>query len=434
MAYTTPVEVDGSVDMFATSMSAQRNLVKLSNDTLVCVYVNYEWDLGYATSEDDGRTWTIGHIMDLEPYFNFGIASIASDSYDMVWCVYEYYDEGDDKNMILVTAYLEGEWSPPFPVDLPGDDEDQFCPFVAINSTNEIFITWTESNDTDSWIELLNFSVEQFPFDFPEPSIVNITEEPSEEFDPVLAFDGNDTVHITYNYYNDTSNVTIKYVNRTVGSDEFSPVINLSMDPGYDNMYPSICVNDTGIVFIAFTYGNMSDDYKAGLFYGNPPTHNLSISDEVEYVCDIWEVSVGWYGDELHLLHDDYIAMMIDHVHGTPEGGWNLTISISSGTPSHDDSFHMSPSLRWAYYFEPKDTIDYVFYDYNGFLMGGDNEIFWLYYQDITGTDPEVPPTILDQISSLTQTVVSIFSLILVVVILRGLVISMNRSFRGFPN
>lgn len=423
--YTTPVQIDGgALDMFliSTAMSAQRNLVRLSNDTLLCVYLDEGWELSYATSEDDGVSWTTHDMIGYDPAENIGILSIARDSTDIVWCAYEYYDGEEDNEMILFTAYWEGGWSFPFYVDIPGPDENQYNPFVAVNSTDEIFIVWAEDNGTDSYIELLNFSIEQLPFDMPEPSVVNVTEEESEEFKPVLAFDGNDTVHIAYNYENDTSNSTIKYTNRTVGSDEFAPVVNISMGDEYDNLFPSICVDDDGTVYVAFVYGNMTEEFGVGLFYGDPPTNSLDIAGELDYRSDSFDLSTAWHDDELHILHDDYYTYMIAHVHGVPGGEWNLTTSITA--PNVGENYHIFPSLRWAYYHEPSDDLDYVFTE-----MYEPGEGFGIFYQDITGVDPVVPEDIMDQISTLTQTVMSIFMLVVVLIVVKGVVMSMKRTF-----
>jgi hypothetical protein len=239
-------------------------------------------------------------------------------------------------------------------------------------------------------------------------------------------------LHVAYNYDNETARPFVKYASRAAGELEFSPAINLSAGPDYSNLYPSMCTNDTGTVFVVVTYGNFTVEYRIALFYGDPPTHRVNISDEVDCVCDLWEVSVGWYDDGLlHMVHDDYETLLIDHVYGTPEVGWTVEQSISIGAPAHG-GFHISPSLRWAYYFEPGDVVDYVFTDYAGELVDGEYEIFWLYYQDIGDADPPdgTMDALIEQIEGLTSVVVSAFSLLLVVVILRGVVKNVGRTGR----
>jgi hypothetical protein len=194
------------------------------------------------------------------------------------------------------------------------------------------------------------------------------------------------------------------------------------MGDEYDNMFPSICVDDEGTVYVAFIYGNMSVDYGVGLFYGDPPTNSLDIAGELEYRSYSFDLSVAWHEDELHILHDDSITHMIAHVHGVPGGEWNLTTSISA--PGGDENYHIFPSLRWAYHHEPKYNLDYVFTE-----ISEPGENFGIFYQNISGTDPDVPDDIADEISSLTRMVTSLFPLIIVMMTVRWIVLSMKRSF-----
>ncbi len=276
-----------------TQYNSQRKLVRTSDNYLHRVYTKYDgsnYRVYYAKSTDGGSTWAESVLTDAG--VNNTHPSIATDSEDNLWVVYEKYNEG-----IKYKKYNGLSWENE--QDISSDSGH--VPAIAVDSNDNIHVVWHTGTgkicyrtyNGTAWSSIQNLRESNYP-----------------QY-PSIAIDTNNYIHVVWQELNMTTN-TYNIKHRMYTS-SWQPIHNITTGETYNQEYPCIATDTSGNAWIVW----QTQDHKIkAIKYKSDGTWS-----SIETVCDgsIYEqrnpsvsiysnnyVRVVWYGqDSAH--HDNYI-------------------------------------------------------------------------------------------------------------------------------
>jgi len=227
----------------STSYLSARKLVRTTDGVLHAVYYRndefYKSQIYHAYSSDEGETWTeealtSGSYHQLEP-------SIAVDSNDNLHVVWSGYSESSpDLRQIRYRKY-DGSWGDIS--DLTSGYYTQDYPSIAIDSNDYLHIVWNGNHSESATY----YQIRYIKYTTSWSGITNLTSASYSNYEPSIAIDGNDYLHIVW------AGDNIEYRKFT---DSWQDIVKLE-DSEYYQDCPCIAVDGNNYVHVVW-YGNHS--------------------------------------------------------------------------------------------------------------------------------------------------------------------------------
>lgn len=355
-----------------SDFSAARKLVRLSNGTLYCCFVENQ-DVHVAWSDDAGVNWN-----DIEIYGARAsiYPSIAVDSNDRVHFVWQGYSAADTDDY-QIRYSNSSDWTTH--VDIVDEDLDHWIPAIAVDSSDNLHVVYELDDSTDSEVYYLNSTDNGGSWS----AITKLTNEASALDDtwiPSIAINSTDSIHVVFmceDHYSNKDDIL------HMQSDDCGITwTDWEADPVYqasDNQRnPCLVIDDNDVLrvtwysdegtsdVIRYSYNDSSSWSTSESFTNNSNTHQQYPSiavDGNEYVHITWSGPNDWinyiYNDtsswsSITNLSSDSggeYPNMISAQHPTVSGAktnrpaTNYALIYANGTTSI--IYNASPSLTW---------------------------------------------------------------------------------------
>jgi len=352
-AETEEVHTEESI----TQYNSQRKLVRTSEGYLHRVYSKFDgsnYRVYYAKSTDDGSTWTKTVLTSGTDCKN---PTIASDSEDNLWVVYEKYHYG-----IMYRKNSGLSWDNE--QEISGDYG--LVPTIAVDSNDNIHVAWY-TDYVIYWVRYRTYNGTAWS------STQNVRESNYPKY-PSIAVDTNNYVHVVWQEKNATTNTyNIKHRKKT---SSWQPVYNITSGETYNQTHPCIATDLSGNAHIIWQTQDHQIKYIKYKSDGSWETiktvcdgdiyeqRNPSISVYSDYY-----VYTTWFGQSAS-HHDNYI---IRESHKTT-GSWSSASDILYPTgkdvvyPSLvsalypkicSDCYTNVPSVGYTFVYDEDNTIKY---------------------------------------------------------------------------
>lgn len=348
----TKIEVVEAEVAGSTLWNTGRNIVRISNGTIVVTYLKYlpPNQIMVKQSNDNGTTWTNEVNICTYPGMSTNHHTdpmIAVDSLNQLHVVWTGQATGYEAEDQLWYAKYNGTWNTPIRLSTAAglETREQEAGYISIDSNDYLHVAWGGDtpglgdqvwyrNYTDSWST---------------PLRISIYDTMGSANNPSLAVDFSDYLHIVWSAYTDTypsPDTQVWYMNYT---DSWSTPFRLSTLATMDT-------NANGVASIALD----SDDYKHVIFLGlitGLPKQQVYYTNYTDSWSTPLRISTA---TDMNLWHIKTNTIALDsnddiHVlaHGPPvfDGVWYMNYTGSWSTPIRvHDSQSTSGSLRWARY------------------------------------------------------------------------------------
>lgn len=179
---------------------------------------------------------------------NFGNATttvVWQDDRNGDWDVYmQIFDEGGNKLMLPEVRINSNAIS---------DGADQYDPVVAINSADEIFVAWTDNRNGNYDIYTAKFNMNGNVIW--ADKLINTDGGATDQYSPDIAIDSADNIYITWADDRDgDSNIYAAKLDAGGATQWIPDNIKINTDSGADTQYsPSIAITSTDILYIVWT-------------------------------------------------------------------------------------------------------------------------------------------------------------------------------------
>ena len=205
--------------------STQRKLGRTSEGYLHRVYTKFDGSnhrVYYAKSTDEGSIWTETVLTDTG--MNNTHPTIASDSEDNLWVVYEKEGSG-----IMYRRFEGLSWQTEQTISSDGGE----VPVIAVDSDDSLHTVWMTNLSSVYQLRYWNGT-----------NTTDITTGSEDNQYPSLAVDINNYLYVTYQKWNSTTNTyNIKHRKYT---DSWQSVYNITSGETYNQTYPCIATDLSG--------------------------------------------------------------------------------------------------------------------------------------------------------------------------------------------
>jgi hypothetical protein len=321
----------------------------------------------------------------------------------IAWQDYTDYDLADQKwDIFYKYKTSSGSWSSPELVSTEST-EDSWRPSLIVDSEGMIHVAWMDnSNYQESGNDFDIFYKYKNDESWSITEVVS-TESTEDSYRPSMTVDNNGMVHISWfdltDYQESGSDPDIFYKYKNDESWSITEVV--STESTYDSGNPWLMVDNDSIVHITWQdhteYGGAGHDWD--IFYKQKTSGGSWITTEIVsmvsgYLSEYPSLMVDNYG-VVHIAwkeKTDYGSCGSDsdifYIFRTSSGSWSNTVVVS--TESTEYSYY--PSL----YADNSGTIHVAWYDYSDYDgSGGDADIFYKYRIGVNQppNDPEISGT-----------------------------------------
>ena len=268
-----PISIDPSYTIktgaseYSTAYTPQRNLARTSDGTLWCVYSRSDgtYEQIYISYSPDGETWTEEQVSSGSGHQYY--PSVAVDSQDNVHVVWTGKGWGSNPNYnnIQYRKRTSSGWQAQEAVT--DKDSTQYNPAIAIDSQGNVHVVWYGGG----WGSNPNY----YNIQYRKRTSAGwqaqeaLTDKDDKQYDPAIAIDSQDNVHIVWegggwgsnpDYYN------IQYRKRTSSGWQAQEAVT---DKDDDQYYPSIAVDSQDNIHIVWegwgwgtNTGNANTQYR----------------------------------------------------------------------------------------------------------------------------------------------------------------------------
>ena len=230
-----------------------------SNDTIHLVWSDYlsdNNDLYYKSSTDGGASWSLSRRLSWTSGVSYD-AAIALDSGNKIHLV--WYDTTPGNYEIYYTKSTNGgsDWSAN--KRLSWTSLSSYLPVIAVDSSPTIHVVWQDFTPGNCQLLYKRSTDEGATWSAAQ----RLTWTSGQSYDPVIAIDPSDTVHIVWT--NETpGNGEIYYKRSTDGGLNWGPAKRLTWTSGFSE-FPALAVDSSGalqVVWYDHTPDNMEIYHK----------------------------------------------------------------------------------------------------------------------------------------------------------------------------
>ena len=218
------------------------------------------FQIRYVKSIDGGNTWSNPIDITSGSYDQYDPA-IAIDSFNNIHIVWSgECSSSSNYYQIRYSKSTDGNtWSNP--VNITSENYHQNCPKIAIDNSNNIHLVWQGINLTNPTGYQIRY-VKSTDGGNTWSNPVNITSENYNQYDPAIAIDSFNNIHIVWDGgYSSNPNYQIRYSKSTDGGNTWSNPVNITSE-NYNQYSPVITINTPNNIHIVW-YGwtSLSPDY-----------------------------------------------------------------------------------------------------------------------------------------------------------------------------
>jgi len=310
-------------DAHAYRNANQRQLIHLGNGNMAVVYTKADKDITVKFSYDQGATWVSERDSGIDGYRPVG--AIDSDGE-----IHICYDYGNVYHVIY--NYTTNTWGS------PSNLGDGSSAKIAVDSNDNVHLISSYLVDPDYYLVYNKYTASSSSW---SGDTILDTNMGGHSFD--IAVDSSDNIHVVY--HNETR---IKYREYTTG---WGAVVNITSDDAYNSYSPTLCINSSDVVHVAF-HGTYSGQTKYQIRYTNNSggSWNSIVNVTTSLFNQHASISID-SNDTLHLGWQGYPGVADDHrvvyASKTSSGSWS---SISNLVTGIDDSGDISVGLSYARY------------------------------------------------------------------------------------
>jgi Prokaryotic N-terminal methylation motif len=197
------------------------------------------------------------------------------------------------------------------------DSTDQYSPSMAIDSTDNIYIAWTDNRngDTDIYAQKYNSSGTAL---WGSDLKVNINSDSTDQYSPSMAIDSTDNIYIAWtdNRNGDTDIYAQKYNSSGTALWGSDLKVNINSD-STDQYSPSMAIDSTDNIYIAWTDNRNGD---TDIYAQNYDTSGLNLWDpDLRVNIDMSEFNQYDVYLAINPSTDEVLAVWTDERNGNPD-------------------------------------------------------------------------------------------------------------------
>lgn len=204
--------------------------------------------------------------------------SIALDSSDNIYITWEDYRNVDSDIYFTKSTNGGNTFSGNIQVNDDTGSDPQHSPSIAIDDVGNIFITWYDKRNGDYDIYFANST--NGGTSFGTNNIVNDDGTSERQYKPSIAAESNGFVYIVWYDYRSGSNYDVYFANSTDGGAIFSQNIKITDEIGDSNqVLPSIATEGNGLLYVAWA------DFRDGsydIYFTNSPDGGASFGTNIK--------------------------------------------------------------------------------------------------------------------------------------------------------
>jgi len=246
------------------------------------------------------------------------VRKLARSSDGALHCVWE--DKRGDYYQIYYAKSTDGgeNWTE---TAITSESYNQYSPSIAIDSNNYIHITWAGSYSGTSYSQIRHIK-----YTTSWGNIENLTNENYSQYNPSIAIDSNNCIHITWcGAYSGVSTTQIRYI-KYDGS-AWGNIVNLTSDGNYSQLYPSIAIDSNNYIHITW--------------YGK---HSGSTSyNQIRYI----KYTTSW-GDVVNLTDESYNQFVSSIAIDSNNCIYIVWFGAHSGSTSRDQIRYRKYTTSWS--------------------------------------------------------------------------------------